>query len=68
MKKLIPGLLSMLLCLGMATGCEVIISTTTELRSVAKAGKRFTPHIDEEQRTSALVGWHDAIRRTLMRP
>ena len=24
MKKLIPGLLSMLLCLGMATGCEVI--------------------------------------------
>ena len=35
MKKLIPGLLSMLLCLGMATGCEVI---TDKLPDVSLPG------------------------------
>ena len=30
MKKLIPGLLSMLLCLGMATGCDAITEKLPE--------------------------------------
>ena len=47
---------------GLCVGCF----TKSDLRSVAKVGKRFSPRLSQEQRDEALAGWHAAIQRTLM--
>lgn len=46
---------------GLAVGC---FSSLDEIRALIKTGDRFAPEISEENRSAALDGWHDAIRRT----
>ena len=48
---------------GLSVGC---FSGISDMKRIAKAGKRFRPHMDEAQREEALRGWHNAIKRTLM--
>ena len=48
---------------GLSVGC---FSSIDQLASVAKAGHRFTPRMEEIDRLQKLTEWHNAIKRTRM--